>query len=331
MLLSKTRHIEDPTAPEAHPAAYAPGRDVSRPTRFSWAAWRGVLGRVYANIGRHHLSVVAAGVAFFGVLAIFPALAALVGLYGLIANPADVMAHLDDIQPLLPPDAYGLIESQLQALLDVPQQQLGVAFVVAILLALWSARAGVSTLVEGLNIVYREIDTRNIVLEFLASLALTALLLMVACAALLASVALPALLQFLDVGALGTRLAALGPLLILGFAVVFVIGALYRYGPHREMARKRWVTLGAVAATVAWVLASFLLSFYISNFANFNKTYGSLGAIAALMFWFYVSAFVVLLGAELNAEMELQTTRDTTTGPPRPMGDRGAYVADHVA
>ena len=329
--MSKTRHIEDPTAPEAHPAPYAPGRDVSRPTRFNWAAWRSVLGRVYTNIGRHHLSVVAAGVAFFGVLAIFPALAALVGLYGLIANPADVMAHLDDIEPLLPPDAYGLIESQLQALLAVPEQQLGVAFLVAILLALWSARAGVSTLVEGLNIVYREIDARHIVLEFLASLALTALLVVVACAALLASVALPALLQFLDVGVLGTRLAALGPLLILGFAVVFVIGALYRYGPHRELARKRWVTPGAVAATGAWVLASYLLSFYISNFANFNKTYGSLGAIAALMFWFYGSAFVVLLGAELNAEMELQTTRDTTTGPPRPMGDRGAYVADHVA
>ena len=329
--MSKTRHIEDPTAPEAHPAPYAPGRNAIRPTRFGWAAWRQVLGRVYANIAHHHLSVVAAGVAFFGVLAIFPALAALVGLYGLIADPADVIASLDEIKPLLPPDAYGLIESQLQALLEVPPQQLGLAFIVAILLALWSARAGVSTLVEGLNIVYREIDTRNIVLEFLASLALTALLLAVACAALLATVALPALLQVLDVGALGTRLAALGPLLILGFAVVFVIGALYRYGPHREMARKRWVTLGAVAATVAWVLASFLLSFYIANFANFNRTYGSLGAIAALMFWFYVSAFVVLLGAELNAEMELQTARDTTTGTPRPMGERGAYVADHVA
>ena len=119
--------------------------------------------------------------------------------------------------------------------------------------------------------------------------------------------------------------------MIFGFAVVFVIGGIYRYGPHRALARKRWVSLGAVVATVAWVLASFLLSFYISNFANFNKTYGSLGAIAALMFWFYVSAFVVLLGAELNAEMELQTARDTTTGPPRPMGERGAYVADHIA
>ena len=290
-----------------------------------------MLGRVYVNIGRHHLSVVAAGVAFFGVLAIFPALAALVGLYGLIADPADVMANLDDLRPLLPPDAYSLIESQLQALLAVPQQRLGFAFIIAMLLALWSARAGVSTLVEGLNIVYREIDTRNIILEFLASLALTALLLVIACIALLATVALPTALQFLDLGRLGTWLAALGPLVILGFAVVFVIGALYRYGPHREMARKRWVSLGAVAASVAWVLVSILLSFYIANFANFNKTYGSLGAIAALMFWFYVSAFVVLLGAELNAEMELQTARDTTTGPPRPMGKRGAYVADHVA
>ncbi len=329
--MSKTVHIEDPSAPEASPALAAPGRTVSQPTRFGWAAWRQVLGRVFANIGCHHLSIVAGGVAFFGVLSVVPALAALVGLYGLIANPADVMAHLDEFQPLLPSDAFTLIEGQLKALLGVPEQNLGIASAVAILLALGTARAGVSTLVAGLNIVYREVDTRNIITEFLASLLLTVLVLVIACAALLATVALPTVLQILHFGPLGAQLAALGPLLILGFAVVFVIGAIYRYGPHRELARKRWVSLGAVAATVGWVLASFLLSFYISNFANFNKTYGSLGAIAALMFWFYVSAFVVLLGAELNAEMELQTAEDTTTGPPRPMGERGAYVADHIA
>lgn len=329
--MSKTVHIEDPSAPEASPAPGAPGRAVSQPTRFGWAAWRQVLGRVVANVGRHRLSIVAGGVAFFGVLSVVPALAALVGLYGLIADPADVMAYLDEFQPLLPPDAFGLIEGQLKALLGVPEQNLGIASAVAILLALGTARAGVSTLVAGLNIVYREVDTRNIIAEFLASLLLTVLVLVIACAALLAAVALPTVLQILDVGPLGAQLAALGPLVILGFAVVIVIGAIYRYGPHRALARKRWVSLGAVAATVAWVLASFLLSFYISNFANFNKTYGSLGAIAALMFWFYVSAFVVLLGAELNAEMELQTARDTTTGPPRPMGERGAYVADHIA
>jgi membrane protein len=329
--LSKTQHIEDPAGPEVDELTSAPGRGAGTPARFPRQAWRQVLGRVFANIGRHHLSVVAAGVAFFGMLAIVPALAALVGLYSLIADPAAVMANFEEVRPLLPPDAFALLQRQIEALLAVPQQRLGFAFAVAMLFALWSARAGVGTLIEGLNIVYREVDTRNLVLQYLVSLALTLLLLVIACAALLATVALPVVLQFLHIGTLGTWLAALGPLLILGVALVFVLGALYRYGPHRDTARKRWVTWGAVAATVAWVVASFLLSFYISNFANFNRTYGSLGAIAGLMFWFYVSAFVVLLGAELNAEMELQTARDTTTGRPKPMGDRGAFVADHVA
>lgn len=316
---------------EAKPARSAPGRNVSHPARFGSAAWRQILGRVYANVFLHHLSVVAAGVAFFGVLSIVPGLAALVGLYGLIADPSNMMVTFEQASGLLPPDAYGLIKSQLQALVAVPQQQLGVASLVAILVALWTARASVSTLVEGLNIVYREMDTRNIFLGFFASLALTALALLIGCVALLAIVALPAVLQLLNFGALGTRLLALAPLLVLGLAVVFVIGALFRYGPHRETPRKRWVTLGAILATITWVLASYLLSIYISSFANFNKTYGSLGAVAGLMFWFYVSAFVVLLGAELNAEMELQTSRDTTTGTPKPVGERGAYVADHVA
>lgn len=329
--MSQTRHIEDPSGPEHEHLSKAPGRGVSSPTRFGWSAWRQVLGRVFANIGRHHLSVVAAGVAFFGVLAIVPALAALVGLYGLIANPAAVMANFEELRPLLPPDAFGLLQRQIEALLAVPQQRLGFAFAVAMLFALWSSRAAVGTLIEGLNIVYREVDTRNIVVQYLVSLALTALLLVIACGALLATVALPAVLQFVDIGVLGAWLAALGPLLILGVALVFVLGALYRYGPHRNSARGRWVTWGAVAATVTWVVAAILVSFYVSNLANFNKTYGSLGAIAGLMFWFYVSAFVVLLGAELNAEMELQTARDTTSGRPRPMGERGAFVADHVA
>ncbi len=295
------------------------------------SAWLQVMWRVFDNVARHHLSVVAAGIAFFGVLSIFPALAALVGLYGLVANPADVMGRFTEFRPLLPPDAYSLIETQLQALLDLPPQKIGLAFILAIFLALWTARAGVSALVEGLNIAYREIDTRNIFVGFLMSLLLTMVIIAFACVALFATVVLPAALRFVDIGPLGTALAAFAPIVILGVAVVFGLGGLYRYGPHRELARKRWITPGAIWATVAWVIASFLLSIYVSGFANFNKTYGSLGAIAALMFWFYVSAFVVLLGAELNAELELQTARDTTTGPEKPLGQRGAYVADNVA
>lgn len=278
------------------PTAGEPGR----------IAWWPALRRVYANIGRHHLSIVAAGVAFFAVLAIFPGLAALVGLYGLVADPAEVMATLHEARPLLPDAAYALIASQLQALIDLPPQRLGLAFGVSLFLALWTVRTGVATLIQGLDIVYRETDTRGFVVAYAGSFVLTVLLLLIACAALLATVALPTLLHFVRLGPLGAWLTAIGPLLILGVAVVFLLGALYRYGPPRDGERRRWVTLGAVAATIVWVIASALLSAYISSFADLNRTYGSLGAIAALMLWFYVSAFVVLLGAELNAALERQ-------------------------
>jgi membrane protein len=184
---------------------------------------------------------------------------------------------------------------------------------------------------EGLNVVYNEFDTRSIVVQYLISLGLTLLLISITIVALLAVVAIPTLLHFSDIGWFGALLAQVTPLVVLGFAVVFLIGGLYRYGPHRALARKRWVTVGAVLATVGWVLVSMLLSFYISRFGNFNETYGSLGAVVGLLFWLYASAFVVLLGAEINAQMELQTARDTTTGTPKPMGERGAYVADNVA
>ena len=150
--------------------------------------------------------------------------------------------------------------------------------------------------------------------------------------AILAVVALPAALRIVGIaGAPGAWVARVAPVAILGFAIVFVIGALYRYAPDRRQARKRWVSSGALLATVLWVCASLLLSLYISSFADFNQTYGSLGAIVALLFWLYLSAFVVLLGATLNAEMELQTAEDTTVGRSRPLGARGAFVADHVA
>ena len=272
-----------------------------------------------------------AGVAFFGVLAIFPAIAALIALYGLVADPSEVAQSLQSAKPLLPPDVFTMIEEQVGQIIAAGQGKLGIASLVSLVLALWSARAGVTALMEGLNVVYNETDTRSIVAQYLASLMLTLLLIVVAIVALLAVVAVPALLHFSDFGRLGTVLAQVTPLLILGVAVVFVIGGLYRYGPHRALARKRWVSVGAVVATVGWVLVSLALSVYVSRFADFNQTYGSLGAIVGLLFWLYASAFVVLIGAEINAQMELQTERDTTTGPARPMGERGAFVADHVA
>lgn len=323
--------LDGTAPPEAPPQEADPGRDARRPSEFPLPAWRAVTIRVFRNIGEHHLSVIAAGVAFFGTLSIFPALAAIVGIYGFFADRSGVLENLDEIRHFLPADAYLLIDTQARALVAVSQPRLGLASLVALFFAIWTARSSVGALIEGLDVVYREQDSRSLVWSYAVALALTMLVILIIVGALLATVAVPAVLQIVDFGPLASWLATAVPMLILGAAAVFVIGALYRYGPHRALARKRWVTLGAVLATVAWLVASLLLSLYISNFSNFNKTYGSLGAVIALMFWFYVSAFVVLLGAEVNAEMELQTRADTTTGPPQPIGRRGAYVADHVA
>jgi membrane protein len=307
------------------------GREATRPRDFPVRAWRRVLWRVWAGIGTHHLSIIAAGVAFFGILAIFPALAALIALYGFVADPAEIMQSLREVQPVLPHDVYLIIEGQVTQLVSAGRTKLGLASLLSLAFALWSARAGVTALMEGLNVTYNEIDNRSIVTQYFLSLILTLLLIAISIVALLAVVAIPTLLHFSDIGWFGALLAQVTPLLVLGVAVIFLIGGLYRYGPHRARARKRWVTVGAVFATLGWVAVSMLLSLYVSRFANFNETYGSLGAIVGLMFWLYASAFIVLLGAEINAQMELQTSHDTTTGRAKPMGERGAYVADHVA
>jgi membrane protein len=320
--------MSEPALPEDETA---PGRDARRPAEMSRAAWLRVLGRVWQGIATDHLSIIAAGVAFFGILAIFPAIAALIALYGLFADPHNVAETLDAVRSLLPSDVFDMLRSQVDALVGAPQAKLGVASLISFVLLLWSARAGVSALMEGMNVAYGEVDTRNIVVQYAISLALTFGFIVVAIIALFAVVAVPAVLAFTDIGPLGALLARAAPLVILGVAILFVIGALYRYAPRRAPARKRWITVGAVVAALGWLLVSLALSAYFARVPDFNRTYGSLGAIVGLLFWLYASAFVVLLGAELNAQLELQTSHDTTTGPPRPMGERGAYVADHVA
>jgi membrane protein len=307
------------------------GRSATTPSEFGRAAWVAVLWRVWGRVTSDHLSIVSAGVAFFGALALFPAIASLVGLYGFVANPADIARNLEAVRPVLPRDAYALVETQVASLTGA-RSELGFASLVALAIALWSARLGVTGLIEGLNIAYRETENRSLVRQYLLSLVLTLLLLTIGIVAILAVVAFPALLRIFGIaGAPGAWVAGAAPVVILGCAIVFVIGALYRYAPDRRQARKRWISSGAVLATALWVLASLLLSFYISRFADFSKTYGSLGAFVGLLFWLYLSAFVVLLGAALNAEMELQTEEDTTVGRPKPMGARGAFVADNVA
>jgi membrane protein len=319
--IERVRVSEDP---EEHKR----GRRAAHPGQIPRLGWRDIGWRVLSQMSAHNLFVVAAGVAFYGLLSLFPALATMVSIYGLMFDAADVQQQLTTLAALLPLEAWDIIEDQLTRITGNPATTLSISAIVGLLLTLWSARAGVGALMIAMNIVYNEEEKRGLVEWFLLSLLLTIGAILYTVLALALIVALPALL-----GPLGLEATIRGwvswlrwPLLAISTMVGLSI--IYRYGPSRRAARWVWVSWGAVVATLFWLLGSLLFSVYIANFGNFNETYGSLGAVIVLMLWFYVSAFIVLVGAELDAETEHQTAVDSTIGPPRPMGERGAHVAD---
>lgn len=303
---------------------------ATHPAEVDARDWRRVAARVSTNIGAHNLSIISAGIAFFGLFSVFPTIAALIALYGLVSDPAEIGYSLKQVEPFLPPDTYSIIESQITDLSKTGSTTLGATTAISIGLALWSARKGVFALIRGLDIVYSEPHRRNYLDRTLLSLVITLALIITVILALLAVVAIPTVLNFLDLGSLDL-LARVAPLAILCIVVIFVIGGLYRYAPNHTTSRMRWITPGGLLAAFFWAVFSVGLSIYMSHFGDFNQTYGSLGAVVGLMFWLYASAFVVLLGAEVNASLELRTKHDTTTGPPQPIGERGAHVADHIA
>jgi membrane protein len=306
------------------------GRRAERPSEIPRPGWRDVLWRVWKQIGKDNVSMVAAGVAFYSLLAIFPAITAFVSLYGIVADPGRVQEQIQRLQGVIPSDGLTLIGDQLRAVADAGTSRLGLSAALALLIALWSAGAGVRALMTALNIAYQEDEKRGIVKFYLMAFAFTVGLMAAGILSLLVVVALPVAVQFLPLGGLAQVLITALTWLILAAMMIAGLGALYRYGPSRSPAKTRWVSWGAVAAVVLWLVASFGFALYAANFANYSATYGTLSAVVALLMWFWISAFVVLLGAEVNAEMEHQTAADTTTGRPRPMGERGAFVADDL-
>lgn len=315
-------------------SAYNPGARgeyADSPSDIPPRGWRDVLLRVKDEISGDNLSVVAAGVAFYSLLAVFPALAALVMIYGLFADPADVQRQLEPLKDVIPPDAFSILDGQLSAVASKGTQPLGLGLILTLGLSLWSATAGIKALFTAMNIAYEERETRNFLKFNAVALLFTILGLAFVLVALAVIAAVPAAVDFLGVE--GWPRTGLLLLRWVGLAVFVMIALalLFRYGPSRATARFRWITPGAVVATILWVVGSVAFSFYVQNFASYNKTFGSLGAVVVLLMWFYLTAFIVCLGAELNAELEHQTARDSTTGRERPLGNRGAYVADHAA
>ena len=311
-------------------AEAARGRAADTPRQIPAAGWRDVLWRVKDEVARDNLSLVAAGVAFYALLAIFPALAAIVSIYGLLADPQTVEQQLAATSQVLPEQARSIIQEQLTRVASGAPTALGLSAIVSVLLALWSANKGTQSLITALNIVYDEEEKRGLVWLTVLSLALTLGIILFMIVGLAAIAVMPALFGNLGLPEEIRQLASWLRWPILGIGFVIGLAIFYRVAPSREGARWRWVSWGAVVATVLWLIGSVLFSWYVSNFGSYNETYGSIGAVVVLMMWFWVSALIVLLGAELNAEMEHQTEHDTTRGDERRIGERGAYVADTV-
>jgi len=311
--------------------AAEPGR--GRSAKFPWnippLGWKDILWRTYREMGRDRLSALAGGVTFYVLLAAFPAVAAFVSLYGLFSDLASVERQLQQMSTVFPRDAVSLIGQQMVRVATQRQATLSVAFIASMAVSIWSANAGMKALVDGINIAYDETEKRDYVKRtFLTySATLAALIFLVIATAVMVSA--PVYLAARGVQSVDIWW---GPL---RWIAVFVIAAaaftlLYRYAPSRRHARWRWVAPGAAAAALLWLLSSLGFSWYVNNFTHFGVTYGSLGAMVGFMLWVWFSIMVVLTGAELNAEIEHQTACDTTRGPPKPIGERGAVMADTV-
>ena len=305
------------------------GRKAKTPSEIPAKGWKDIGIRVFKDISENRLVSVAAGVTFYVLLAIFPAIAALVSCYGLVADAGIINDQIASLQGVLPSGALEIVGEQVKRITAKGDTALGLTFFTSIALSLWSANGGMKAVFDALNVVYEEKETRNFLWLNLRSLAFTAGALLFVVFALVAIVVLPAIFAFVGLSEKAWYIALLRwPALLV--AVLGGLALLYRYGPSRDAPRWRWVTWGSTIAGVLWLIASLAFSWYVSNFGSYNETYGSLGAVVGFMTWIWLSTTIVLVGAEINAEMEHQTEVDTTVGKPEPLGTRSARMADTV-
>jgi membrane protein len=305
------------------------GRQAGTPQEIPPQGWKDIAKRTMKSVKEDQVALLSAGVAFYALLSLFPLVIAAVSIYGLVADPATVRDQIAKMTELLSPETAKLVGQQLIQVTSGAGGALGFATVLGILTALWSASSGMKALITGVNLAYDESETRKFV-----KLRGTALLFTLGAMALM-GVALATIVGYPPIAdnlpTVLRWLVAIVRFLILGGLLVVALAVVYRFAPDRDQPRWTWVSAGSLVAALLWVLATIGFALYATFFGNYNKTYGALAGVIILMFWLFISAFVVLIGAELNTEMELQTARDTTKGPEEPMGERGGHAADHVA
>jgi membrane protein len=306
------------------------GRFAEGPSEIPVSGWKDILWRVYDSISDDRILANAAGVTYYALLALFPAVAALVSIYGLFADPTTIVGHLDTISGVAPGGAIEVLRDQLTRLAAQGSTTLGISFLIGLVVSLWSANSGIKALFDALNVVYQEKEERSFIKLNAVTLCFTIATIVFLLIALAGMIALPVALNYLPLPGVTAAILKVAPWPILLALIALALALIYRYGPSRAEARWQWVTPGSACAAIVWLAASALFSRYASNFGNFNKTYGSLGAIIGFMIWMWLSIIVVLVGGKLNAEIEHQTARESTAGPPKPLGRRGAKMADTI-
>lgn len=306
------------------------GRTAQCPREIPSRGWWDIAWRVKDQLAADNVSIVAGGLALFGLLSVFPSLAVAVAVYGLVSSPEQIAAHAQSLSGVLPEAGMSILTKQLTELATRSSSTLSVGVIVGILLALWSARRGMVALITAINVAYNERERRGFIRRMALSLAFTVcgVLGFLIVAAL--TIAVPVVLGFLPLGSAAEWILLMARWTLLWLVAVLVLSALYRFAPHRSKARWRWLNVGSRIAASLWLIASVLFAAYVRNFGSFGQTYGAIGSVVILLTWFYISAFVVILGAEINSELERQTVRDTTVGEQKPIGQRGAFSADTV-
>ena len=300
------------------------------PEQIPWRGWKDILVRTYHKTLDNRLLALSAGIAFYSLLALFPAIAAAVSSYALFADAATISKHLSIAADIIPVGTLDLLSEEITRIATKSDGKLTFGFIFGLSIALWTANASMKAMFDALNIIYDEDEKRGLVWFNLVSLFFTICTIAAAGVAIALVVIFPLLLAALGITKLDYSLVGYLRWPVMFGLIIVGLSMLFRYGPSRRLAKWRWISVGSVFAALAWLAVSSLFSWYLGNFANYNATYGALGAVVGMLIWMWLSSIVMLVGAELNSEIEHQTAQDSTVGPPKPLGARGAVMADTV-
>lgn len=341
--MDKSHPIDDPKLDgETEPASRAeletlaesvPGARAQSPHTFPLRAWWAIIKRVYVMVGFHNLSLLAAGVAFFSFLAFVPLIGATVMFYGLVGDPATVAGNISLLQGVVPPEVLTILEEQMLAIVTTSKAAKGFGLAIALLFSVYGAMRAATAMMAALNIIYEEHETRNILRTTGVAAAITVGMVGVGLIGTIAISAFTYVSRFLApyLGSTTTLIVQILTWVLAGTLISVTFAVFFRYAPDRRAAKWRWLSVGSVLSTLLWVAITFGFGFYVANLTNYNATYGSLATVVIFLMWLFLSAFAVLIGAEINSEMERQTMVDSTVGPDRPFGMRGAVMADSAA